>query len=107
MWSIICQCLGEFSGETRSAGEKQSTLTVSYKHKNLRLGLSCLLLGYPQGFDYKNRTNSKYYVSRGVTYIKNNGNMLMFTLGYTFSHGRKYKTDRRILNNSDKDTGLR
>lgn len=96
-----------FSGETRSAGEKKSTLTVSYKHKNLRLGLSCLLLGYPQGFDYKNRTNSKYYVSRGVTYIKNNGNMLMFTLGYTFSHGRKYKTDRRILNNSDKDTGLR
>ncbi len=51
--------------------------------------------------------NSKYYISRGVTYIKNNGNMLMFTLGYTFSHGRKYKTDRRILNNSDKDTGLR
>ena len=96
-----------FSGETRSAGEKQSTLTVSYKHKNLRLGLSCLLLGYPQGFDYKNRTNSKYYVSRGVTYIKNNGNMLMFTLGYTFSHGRKYKTDRRKLNNSDNETGLR
>ena len=96
-----------FSGETRSAGEKQSTLTVSYKHKNLRLGLSCLLLGYQQGFDYKNRTNSKYYISRGVTYIKNNGNMLMFTLGYTFSHGRKYKTDSRKLNNSDKETGLR
>lgn len=97
----------QLSGESRSAGEKQSTLTVSYKHKNLRLGLSCLLLGYPQGFDYKNRTNSKYYVSRGVTYIKNNGNMLMFTLGYTFNHGRKYKTDRRKLNNSDKETGLR
>lgn len=97
----------QLSGESRSAGEKQSTLTVSYKHKNLRLGLSCLLLGYPQGFDYKNRTNSKYYVSRGVTYIKNNGNMLMFTLGYTFSHGRKYKTDRRKLNNSDNETGLR
>ena len=97
----------QLSGESRSAGEKQSTLTVSYKHKNLRLGLSCLLLGYPQGFDYKNRTNSKYYISRGVTYIKNNGNMLMFTLGYTFNHGRKYKADRRILNNSDKDTGLR
>ncbi len=95
------------SGETRSAGEKQSTLTVSYKHKALRLGLSCLLLGYPQGFDYKNSTNSKYYVSRGVTYIKNNGNMLMFTLGYTFSHGRKYKADRRKLNNSDMESGLR
>lgn len=97
----------QLSGESRRAGEKQSTLTVSYKHKNLRLGLSCLLLGYPQGFDYKNRTNSKYYVSRGVTYIKNNGNMLMFTLGYTFSHGRKYKADRRKLNNSDNETGLR
>ena len=33
--------------------------------------------------------------------------MLMFKLGYTFSHGRKYKTDRRKLNNSDKETGLR
>lgn len=97
----------QLSGESRSAGEKQSTLTVSYKHKNLRLGLSCLLLGYPQGFDYKNTTNSKYYISRGVTYIKNNGNMLMFTLGYTFNHGRKYKTDRRKLNNSDNETGLR
>lgn len=97
----------QLSGESRRAGEKQSTLTLSYKHKNLRLGLSCLLLGYPQGFDYKNRTNSKYYVSRGVTYIKNNGNMLMFTLGYTFSHGRKYKADRRKLNNSDNETGLR
>lgn len=97
----------QLSGETRSSGEKQSTLTVSYKHKNLRLGLSCLLLGYPQGFDYKSRTNSKYYASRGVTYIKNNGNMLMFTLGYTFSRGRNYKSDKRRLNNSDKETGLK
>lgn len=97
----------QLSGETRSSGEKQSTLTVSYKHKNLRLGLTCLLLGYPNGFDYKGKTYSKYYSSRSVTYIKNNGNMLMFTLGYTFSLGRKYQSDRRRLNNSDRETGLR
>ena len=71
------------------------------------MGLSCILLGYAQGFDYKSQTDSKYYTSRDNTYLKNNGNMLMFTLGYTFNYGRKYKSDKRKLNNSDKETGLR
>lgn len=94
-------------GETRSAGENTSLLSVTYKNKGLRIGLSCILLGYAQGYDYKSSTDSKYYKNKRDTYIKNNGNMLMFTLGYTFSHGRKYKSDRRKLNNSDRDSGLR
>ncbi|HCD78285.1 MAG TPA: hypothetical protein DEQ27_08425 [Prevotella sp.] len=94
-------------GETRSAGENTSLLNVTYKNKGLRVGLGCILLGYAKGYDYKSRTDSKYFTSQGDTYIKNNGNMLMFTLGYTFSHGRKYKSDRRKLNNSDHDSGLR
>lgn len=94
-------------GETRSAGENSSNLSVSYKYKQLRLGLSCLLLGYPHGYDYKGRTVSKYLQSTSDTYIKNNGNMLMFTLSYNFSHGRTYKADQRKLSNSDNETGLR
>lgn len=94
-------------GETRSSGEKSSNLSVSYKYKQLRLGLSCLLLGYPQGYDYKGRTVSKYLQSTSNTYIKNNGNMLMFTVSYNFNHGRTYKADQRKLSNRDNETGLR
>lgn len=109
-WYIVYEFANAWEklyGETRSAGERRSNLTISYKNKNLRMGLSCILLGYAQGFDYKSQTDSKYYTSRDNTYLKNNGNMLMFTLGYTFNYGRKYKSDKRKLNNSDKETGLR
>ena len=94
-------------GESRNAGENQSDLMISYRNKGFRLGLSCLLLGYPKGFDYKSSTHSKYYVNKSNTYIKNNGNMVMFTLGYTFNHGRTYKTERKKINNSDTETGIR
>lgn len=94
-------------GETFSSGENRSDLTVSYKHKNLRIGLGCLLLGYAQGFNYKSRTDSKYYKSETQTHLKNNGNMVYLTLSYNFSHGRKYEAERRKLSNSDRDAGLR
>lgn len=94
-------------GETSNKGENKSNLTIAYKHKRFRLGLSCMLLGYAQGYNYKAQTMSKYYKSYSNTYLKNNGNMLMFTFNYTISHGRTYKADRRKLNNSDSETGLR
>lgn len=95
------------SGETHTSGENRSELTVSYKYKNLRLGLGWKLLGYAKGYDYKSRTDSKYYKSESHTYIKNNGNMLYFTLSYNFGHGRMYRAERRQLNNADKETGIR
>lgn len=94
-------------GECRNAGENQSDLMISYRNKGFRLELSCLLLGHPKGFDYKSSTHSKYYVNKSNTYIKNNGNMVMFTLGYTFNHGRTYKTERKKINNRDTETGIR
>lgn len=66
-----------------------------------------MLLGYAKGFDYVGKTDSKYLQSTTHTYIKDNGNMIYLTLSYNFSHGRKYQTERKKLNNSDNDNGIR
>lgn len=96
-----------FFAESMGKGENQSNLSVSYKYKDLKVGLGVLLLGYPQGYDYVGKTDSKYLQSTSHTYIKDNGNMVYFTLSYNFSHGRKYQTERKKLHNSDNDNGIR
>lgn len=94
-------------GETISAGENQSTLWLQYKWRDFKFGLAGLLLGYAQGFDYTSETRNKYYRSNGDSYFKDNGNMVMFTVSYNFSHGRKYNNSDRSLNNSYGDSGVR
>lgn len=96
-----------YFAESMGKGENQSNLSVSYKYKDLEVGLGVLLLGYPQGYDYVGKTDSKYLQSTSHTYIKDNGNMVYFTLSYNFSHGRKYQTERKKLHNSDNDNGIR
>lgn len=96
-----------YFAESMGKGENQSNLSVSYKYKDLKVGLGVLLLGYPRGYDYVGKTDSKYLQSTSHTYIKDNGNMVYFTLSYNFSHGRKYQTERKKLHNSDNDNGIR
>lgn len=96
-----------YFAESMGKGENQSNFSVSYKYKDLKVGLGVLLLGYPQGYDYVGKTDSKYLQSTSHTYIKDNGNMVYFTLSYNFSHGRKYQTERKKLHNSDNDNGIR
>lgn len=96
-----------YFAESMGKGENQSNLSVSYKYKDLKVGLGVLLLGYPQGYDYVGKTDSKYLQSTSHVYIKDNGNMVYFTLSYNFSHGRKYQMERKKLHNSDNDNGIR
>lgn len=94
-------------GEDITGGENGSNLEITYRHKNVQVGLGCLLLGYAQGYNYTNETNSRYYRSTSSTRIKDNGNMLFFSFAYNFSHGRKYNAGNRIIENSDHDSGIR
>lgn len=96
-----------FFGESMTGGERNFNLNVSYKYKNLQVGVGGILVGYAQGNIYESSTTSHYYKNTGVTQIKDNGNMIYFTLSYNFSHGRKYKADQRRLSNSDNDNGIR
>lgn len=93
--------------ESINGGENSSNLNISYKYKNLQVGIGCILLGYARGYDYTNEVNSRYYKSESHTTIKNNGNMLYFNLSYNFSHGRKYQTANRKLYNSDTESGVK
>lgn len=96
-----------YFAESMTKGENGSNLSVGYRYKGFKVGLGVLLLGYAQGFDYVSKTDSKYVQSTSHTFIKDNGNMLYFTLSYNFSHGRKYETERKQLSNSDNDNGIR
>ena len=96
-----------YYGESMSGGENSSDLRVNYRWKDLQVGLGAILVGYPQGFEYPGRTDSRYYKSHYKTWIEDNGNMVYITLSYNFSHGRKYQTEQRRLNNADYDSGIR
>lgn len=96
-----------YYGESQSGGENSSDLRISYRWKDLRVGLGAILVGYPHGYEYPGRTDSRYYKSHYKTWIGDNGNMVYITLSYNFSHGRKYKAEQRRLNNADYDSGIR
>ena len=96
-----------YYGESQSGGENSSDLRVSYKWKDLRVGLGAILVGYPHGYEYPGRTDSRYYKSHYKTWIGDNGNMVYISMSYNFSHGRKYNAEQRRLNNADYDSGIR
>ncbi len=96
-----------YYGESQSGGENSSDLRISYRWKDLRVSLGAILVGYPHGYEYPGRTDSRYYKSHYKTWIGDNGNMVYFSLSYNFSHGRKYKAEQRRLNNADYDSGIR
>lgn len=96
-----------YYGESMSGGENSSDLRVNYRWKDLRVGLGAILVGYPHGYEYPGHTDSRYYKSHYKTWIEDNGNMVYITLSYNFSHGRKYQTEQRRLNNADYDSGIR
>jgi len=94
-------------GELIQGGEKRGDVSISYKWKDLKLSLGCMLVGSPMGFDYDYTINNKWYKTDAHLYYIENGNMLHLTASWNFSHGRKYKAADRILNNSDNDSGVR
>ena len=40
------------------------------------------------------------------TYIKNNANMVVLTFSWNFNSGLKHKTEEKLMNNVDRETGI-
>jgi hypothetical protein len=95
------------TGEFIQGGEKRGDVNISYKWKDLKFSLGCMLVGSPMGFDYNYTINNKWYKTDAHLYYSENGNMLHLSASWNFSHGRKYKAADRILNNKDNDSGVR
>lgn len=96
-----------FWGEKTNGGEPTSNLAVTYSYKNWQFGVLGLFVFYPHGCVYKDELFNKYVQKKNKTRLADQGNMLVFTASFNFSHGRRYHTGSRKLNNSDRDNGIR
>ena len=96
-----------FWGEKTNGGEPTSNLAVTYNYKNWQFGILGLFVFYPHGCVYKDELFNKYVQQKNKVRLADQGNMLVFTASFNFSHGRRYHTGSRKLNNSDRDNGIR
>ena len=96
-----------FWGEKTNGGEPTSNLAVTYNYKNWQFGVLGLFVFYPHGCVYKDELFNKYVQQKNKRRLADQGNMLVFTASFNFSHGRRYHTGSRKLNNSDRDNGIR
>lgn len=96
-----------FWGEKTNGGEPTSNLAVTYNYKNWQFGVLGLFVFYPHGCVYKDELFNKYVQQKNKVRLADQGNMLVFTVSFNFSHGRRYHTGSRKLNNSDRDNGIR
>ena len=96
-----------FWGEKTNGGEPTSNLAVTYSYKNWQFGVLGLFVFYPHGCVYKDELSNKYVQQKNKVRLADQGNMLVFAASFNFSHGRRYHTGSRKLNNSDRDNGIR
>ena len=96
-----------FWGEKTNGGEPTSNLAVTYSYKNWQFGVLGLFVFYPYGCVYKDELFNKYVQQKNKVRLADQGNMLVFAASFNFSHGRRYHTGSRKLNNSDRDNGIR
>ncbi len=96
-----------FWGEKTNGGEPTSNLAVTYNYKNWQFGVLGLFVFYPHGCVYKDELFNKYVQQKNKIRLADQGNMLVFAASFNFSHGRRYHTGSRKLNNSDRDNGIR
>ena len=90
-----------------NGGEPTSNLAVTYSYKNWQFGVLGLFVFYPHGCVYKDELFNKYVQQKNKVRLADQGNMLVFAASFNFSHGRRYHTGSRKLNNSDRDNGIR
>lgn len=92
--------------ESIEYGENNSSIECAYKLKSLRLGVGMLYPFTPKGWSAGTKQLSELVQKESWTYIKDNGNMLVFTLSWDFNYGRKHEAGRKTMNNSDGDSGI-
>jgi hypothetical protein len=92
-------------GETISKGENLTAFMGTYTYKNLQLGAGIMFPftnNYRQGSE---RISSVAPVTTW-TYVKESGQLAFIRLSYNFEFGKRYKSGKKRLNNSDSDSGV-
>lgn len=94
-----------FWGETLTGGENIQRIMVSYRHKNLSVGVGVF---NPFTDNYKVQTEnwSKHASYKKAMYIGESSRLVLINLSYNFSFGRTFKAAQKRVNNSDNDSGV-
>lgn len=94
-----------FKGETLSGGENIQGAQLSYRIKDLMLGVRVI---NPFTDNYKQETEnwSQHASFRRSNYIKESSRLFIATVSYNFSFGRKFSAGQKKVNNTDNDSGV-
>ena len=60
----------------------------------------------PAGWSAGWKLMSERVQKKSWTYIKNNANMVVLTFSWNFNSGLKHKTEEKLMNNVDRETGI-
>ncbi len=93
-------------GEAVNYGEKSCSLQCSYKWKTLNFGVGMLYPFMSEGWSAGSKLMNHLVRKEEWTYIKDNGNMFVFTCSWDFNSGRQHKAGKKTMNNVDKETGI-
>lgn len=93
-------------GESIDYGEKNSMIQCSYKWKNFSAGIGVLYPFTPAGWSAGWKLMNEQVQKKSWTYIKDNANMLVLTFAWNFNYGHKHQTEKKIMNNMDRETGI-
>ena len=105
LWYMVMTNWNWFKGETLTGGENIQAIMLSYRHKDLNVGLRVI---NPFTDNYKVETENwnRYASYKRSMYIKESSRLFVVTVSYNFSFGRKYSAGQKKLNNADNDSGV-
>ena len=94
-----------FWGETLSEGQKLHMVSVSYRIKNVNLGLR-MFNPFKKDHSQMTQNFNQYAGYTDEYHIDDVARMILVTASWNFSFGRDYKSKSKRMNNSDSDSGV-
>lgn len=94
----------DFYGETLNYGENFSLLNISYRLKQINVGVMCLN-PFSDNYRIGNENFSPIASSKNWKYIKESSRLFAVTFSWNFSFGRKYESAEKRLHNEDNNAG--
>ncbi len=94
-----------FWGETLSEGEKLHMVSVSYRIKNVNLGLR-MFNPFKKDHSQMTQNFNQYAGYTDEYHIDDVARIVLVTASWNFSFGRDYKSKNKRMNNSDSDSGV-
>ncbi len=94
----------DFYGETLTYGENYHAVGLTYRHKQLTVGVMGLNV-FSNNYKIGSENFSPLAPSKNWIYFKESSQLYAIRLSWNFSFGRKYESTQRRLHNEDNSAG--